>query len=360
MKRNLSALLTVIFLLLNGCFSKQGQQEFNDNLAGETRVSASLQNNINKLKDQGKIGTILQQMVMQRAEGIAPHNRPYVFDGVGDCYGYVRQVWNAILYDGNVHSEDFYPKSYNKSRWHNITGGLPVGTAPDSDWALITDRNQLLPGDVLSTHQGHAWGSQWHGGLYAGVENGVHKQWDCASSGGAYKRNFYSGFKYYFKPLHDLLKNTTTIIYPQYPGLHRLIAKHSGKVIDVQYGGMDNGVNIWQWPINNDGAQHWEITHIADGYYSFKNQKTGKFMGVENAGTTNGTNVRQWEWTGTCAQLWQILNVETGYYKLVNKCSNRVIDVEGGVGATQDGANIQIWEPLTGVGNQLWKLQSVQ
>lgn len=153
-------------------------------------------------------GEQLQKMLKERMDGIAPHNRPYVFNGVQDCYGYCRQVWNAVLYDGGAHEEDYYPNSYNTSRWLNVSGGLPVADAPSSNWALITDYNDLVPGDVLSTHQGHAWGAHWHGGLYYGKVNGVHYVLDNSKRGnknGAYVRTFYTGFKYYYKPTHNML-----------------------------------------------------------------------------------------------------------------------------------------------------------
>jgi uncharacterized protein YraI len=174
---------------LTGCVGVTGEPEeyAEDYGVGENAVTSS-------------------QTVLARAEGIAPHNRPYVFNGVQDCYGYVRQVWNAILFDGSMHSEDFYPNGYNKSRWLGVAGGLPVGDYPSSNWVYFSDPNVLLPGDVLSTHQGHAWGDTWHGGLYAGVSNGEHRIWDNSGSwNGAYNRPFYWGFHYYYRPTHHML-----------------------------------------------------------------------------------------------------------------------------------------------------------
>jgi uncharacterized protein YgiM (DUF1202 family) len=187
--------LVVCFVLalvvLSGCVGVTGDAEDygEDYGQGETAVSG-----------------LSSQTVLARAEGIAPHNRPYVFNGVQDCYGYVRQVWNAILYDGSMHSEDFHPNSYDKSRWLGVSGGLPVADYPSSNWVYFSDPNVLLPGDVLSTHQGHAWGDTWHGGLYAGVSNGQHRIWDnSGSANGAYNRPFYWGFHYYYRPTHDML-----------------------------------------------------------------------------------------------------------------------------------------------------------
>ncbi len=157
----------------------------------------------------GAGGSALQQLALQRMAGIAPQNRPYVFNGVGDCYGFVRQVWNAILSDNKPHEEDFFPKPYNKTRWI-LTGSryLPVNDYPSSKWIRIADLDALLPGDVLATHQGHTWGGSWHGGLYNGKRNGTHYVLDNsrrAGANGAYVRNFYTGFKYYYQPVHDRL-----------------------------------------------------------------------------------------------------------------------------------------------------------
>lgn len=133
----------------------------------------------------------LQQMIMRRAAGIAPHNRPYDFNGIGDCWGYVRQVWNAVLFDGREHTED-YASGYNKSRW--IRSGapyLPVADAPSNNWAKVTNFDNLPLGVPLSSHKGHAWGDQWHGAIYAGKVNGKHMMWDCSgrsSRNGAYYR----------------------------------------------------------------------------------------------------------------------------------------------------------------------------
>ena len=161
----------------------------------------------------------LRAMAKARMIGLAPHNRPYIMDGVMDCWGYTRQVWNAILDpdDGGLHREDFAWSGvhYDKKRWLK-TGApyLPVNDGPNSgNWALIGDLDNLLTGDVLSTHKGHAWGGQWHGGLYFRKEDGTHYVYDSSprtSPTGAYKRPFSgSGFQYYYTPVHDLLLRNT-------------------------------------------------------------------------------------------------------------------------------------------------------
>ena len=167
-------------------------------------AAITIQQRIHRLIKSGISGVVLQKMVMLRCAGIAPWNRPYRFNGIGDCYGYCRQVWNAILADGSAHREDFYPHSYNPKRWLNLPGGLPVDDYPDPNWIRFTNPGVLVKGDLLATAQGHFWGSNWHGGIYAGNDH----NWDSSHLNGldgAYKRPLYSGFHYYYKPLHVAL-----------------------------------------------------------------------------------------------------------------------------------------------------------
>ena len=167
-------------------------------------AAITIQQRIHRLIKSGISGVVLQKMVMLRCAGIAPWNRPYRFNGIGDCYGYCRQVWNAVLADGLPHREDFYPHPYNQKRWLNLPGGLPVDDAPDPNWIRFTNPRVLVKGDLLATAQGHFWGANWHGGIYAGHDH----NWDSShlnGLNGAYKRPLYSGFHYYYEPLHVAL-----------------------------------------------------------------------------------------------------------------------------------------------------------
>lgn len=111
----------------------------------------------------------------------------YRFDGVNDCYGFVRRVWDPVLREMGM-------------------SALPTGDVGSSSWSRIGSWDQLQPGDVLSTHQGHAWGAQWHGGLYAGKINGVHYIHDNSGSQSAKLRPvpYGSYFSYFYRPTHGL------------------------------------------------------------------------------------------------------------------------------------------------------------
>lgn len=132
----------------------------------------------------------LGKRIMDRAKVVGDEiNRTggYRFDGTNDCYGFMRRVWNPIL------------ESMGKPP-------LPVSDYPSSQWQRI-DWDRLKPGDVLSTAQGHAWGADWHGGIFAGKINGVLYIYDNSGSKSAQLRplpnpNF---FRYYYTPTHKTL-----------------------------------------------------------------------------------------------------------------------------------------------------------
>ena len=165
----------------------------------------STQDRIGALVKRGVCGPVLQNILKMRANGIMAWNRPYAGDGVKDCYGFCRQVWNAILLDGSAHSEDFTNYSYGRAKyWEGLIGGIPVNTFPDSNWASINSLggvSNLVCGDIVGTTPGHRWGMDVHYGIAAGKC----MDWDCHGGLGAEFRSFYSGFSYYYRPLHVAL-----------------------------------------------------------------------------------------------------------------------------------------------------------
>lgn len=113
----------------------------------------------------------------------------YRFDGHNDCYGFVRRVLDPVLQA-------------------NGRAKLPVNDGPNSGaWGRIDDWDKLKPGTALSTHQGHMWGDQWHGGIYAGKIEGKHYIYDSSSSqGGVKMRELPPGlFNYYHTPSAEIL-----------------------------------------------------------------------------------------------------------------------------------------------------------
>jgi alpha-L-fucosidase len=76
--------------------------------------------------------------------------------------------------------------------------------------------------------------------------------------------------------------------------LYRLVARHSGKVADVQSAGTANGTNVLQWPWLNQTNQKWTFAKTGDGYYKIKGVGSGKLLEVAGLSRDDGGNVGIW------------------------------------------------------------------
>ena len=145
-------------------------------------------------------------------------------------------------------------------------------------------------------------------------------------------------------------------------GTYKVIARHSGKCLDVDGGvaATQDGANVHQWDYLGQTNQQWIITPTDSGYYKLIAKNSGKALDLESGTgpSANGTNVHQWTYKGATNQQWKIEAVGGGYYKLTCRVSGRVLDVEGGVTATQNGANVHQWDYL-GQTNQQWMLTQI-
>ena len=140
-------------------------------------------------------GAALSAKIMAHAAAVAAQidsTGGYRFDGYNDCYGFVRRTWNPVL--AGMKKPD-----------------LPVDTYPDKRWAKVTSWAALFPGDVLATAQGHFWGGNWHGGLFAGNAKSGPQVFDDTPGWAArpHPLSWEPGvFKYYYLPTHQLLQQS--------------------------------------------------------------------------------------------------------------------------------------------------------
>ncbi len=138
--------------------------------------------------------------------------------------------------------------------------------------------------------------------------------------------------------------------------VYRLVARHSGKVLDVSECSTADGANVQQWPWLGGNCQRWKVESTDNGYYRLLSQQSGKALEVDECSNTDGANVQQWPyWAGNCQQ-WKIEATDNGYYRLVSRQSGKVLDVSDCSSA--DGANVQQWRWLGG-GCQQWKFEEV-
>lgn len=135
---------------------------------------------------------------------------------------------------------------------------------------------------------------------------------------------------------------------------YEIIAKHSGKCLDVAGVATHNGANIHQWQCHGGPNQQWTLTEKGGGFYTVTARHSNKCLDVEGIGTGNGTNISQYDCHGGPNQLWMFTPQGGGYYRVTAKHSNKCLDVAGG--NKNDGDNIHQWD-CHGGDNQLWMLK---
>ena len=139
-------------------------------------------------------------------------------------------------------------------------------------------------------------------------------------------------------------------------GTYRIIARHSGKALDVYYEYTADGSNVDQWTYDGGNNQRWAFTHLGGNVYEILGVQSGKALEVATTSTADDTNVDIRTYTGAPNQQWTISALDGGYFRLTPMSSSgSALDV-GGV-SLSDGANVHQWTWLGGT-NQQWSLQT--
>ena len=125
----------------------------------------------------------------------------------------------------------------------------------------------------------------------------------------------------------------------------KILARHSGKALNVSGASTADGANVIQWPYSDDSNRNdeWQIISVGNGYVRIMNRKSGKALNVSGASTADGAQVIQWTYTSSSPSNdeWEISGVDSGYYKIINRNSGKALNVEGV--STADGANVIQW-----------------
>ncbi|NJP48427.1 RICIN domain-containing protein [Actinacidiphila epipremni] len=129
-----------------------------------------------------------------------------------------------------------------------------------------------------------------------------------------------------------------------------LVARHSGKCLDVADNSAADGATVTQWGCNGGLNQQWRLTDAGNGYVTVIAQHSGKCLDVSNASTTAGANVNQYYCNGGTNQQWQLQSQGDGYVRLVARHSGKCLDVTGA--STADGARLIQWDCSSGTNQQ--------
>ncbi len=111
--------------------------------------------------------------------------------------------------------------------------------------------------------------------------------------------------------------------------------------VEVANASTSNTANIQLGTYVGGIQQKFQLEYDGKGYYIIRNAYSGKVLDVEGGGLKSETNVQQYEYNGTDSQKWIIEKSSDGYYFIVSKQSELYLDVLNGI--AKEGANIQVY-----------------
>jgi regulation of enolase protein 1 (concanavalin A-like superfamily) len=139
-------------------------------------------------------------------------------------------------------------------------------------------------------------------------------------------------------------------------GTYKILARHSGKALDVTNNGTADGTNVQQWTANDCACQQWTLTYLGSGQYQVIGASSGKSLDVASNSTADGANIQLWTYNAGNNQRFTFTPTSGGYFRITPVHSGKAVDVSGG--STADGANVQQWT-YNGGNNQQWQLVGV-
>ncbi|MET7779815.1 RICIN domain-containing protein [Streptomyces sp. NPDC005388] len=131
---------------------------------------------------------------------------------------------------------------------------------------------------------------------------------------------------------------------------HSVIARHSGKCLDVTDNSAADSAVALQYTCNGGLNQQWRLQDAGDGYVRVLAQHSGKCLDVANASTADGAYVNQYHCTTGTNQQWRFQDMGSGYYRLVARHSGKCLDVANA--STADGTRLIQWPCGTGINQQ--------
>lgn len=136
----------------------------------------------------------------------------------------------------------------------------------------------------------------------------------------------------------------------------KVIAKHSGKALNLKGGGKDNGADFIQYgPTTGAENELFKFEYVGCGFYKIIAKHSGKALDITAGGDTfkNGTQARQWDFVNADNQLFRVESLGGGSFRILSKHSGKALTVRSV--AKDDGAIVEQWEWVD-ADNQKWKL----
>ncbi|HVQ89969.1 MAG TPA: RICIN domain-containing protein [Mycobacteriales bacterium] len=140
-------------------------------------------------------------------------------------------------------------------------------------------------------------------------------------------------------------------IAPGAGGTSTLVARHSGKCLDVTSGSAGNGTAVKQFSCNGGANQRWQAVDAGGGFVSLLAGHSGKCLDVTNGSTSDGAVLEQFSCNAGTNQQFQLQDAGGGFVRLVVRQSGKCVDVTSA--STSDGAAVKQFSCTAGT-NQQW------
>jgi Ricin-type beta-trefoil lectin domain/Glycosyl hydrolases family 43 len=130
-----------------------------------------------------------------------------------------------------------------------------------------------------------------------------------------------------------------------------LVARHSGKCVDVVNGSTAANAQVIQYTCNGGNNQQWSPRDSGGGYVQLVARHSGLCLDVANASTADSAQVIQYTCGPGTNQQWQFQDSGNGYVRVVARHSGKCLDVTSA--STADSARVIQWTCNANT-NQQW------
>jgi cytochrome c peroxidase len=115
---------------------------------------------------------------------------------------------------------------------------------------------------------------------------------------------------------------------------YRVIARHSGKCVDVLNRATGNGAALIQWPCASPALtqvnQRFQLVADEKGSMRLYAQHSGRVVEVSGGSQSDGAKVQQWDaLSGLEYQRWRIVRRDGNYHTIVNQQSRKCLTISG-------------------------------
>jgi glucosylceramidase len=144
-----------------------------------------------------------------------------------------------------------------------------------------------------------------------------------------------------------------------HPGYYNLLARSTGKGLDVPGSSTSSGTTVQQWDISGGGSsnQRWRFESAGNGQYYIRVKHTNMYLALASTSSADGILVQQKSFLNNNTYKWTVTSVGSGYYKIENVYSGKALNVKDN--SLVNGGVIQVWTYGGGT-NEQWTLSQIE